>query len=136
VGTYRYGVESGPSKVTLLQPKWLLLHVVTIAMCCGMIWLGNWQWRAAIRHHGEIRNYAYALQWWAFTGFTSLMWFRVVRDHLRQGTPDERRPPVEAEPRYLGYQPPAAQVDDADPERARFNAYLARLHDSEREASP
>lgn len=72
-----------PGKLTLLQPKWLLLHLVTIAVCVGMIWLGYWQWRAAVRRDDDLRNYAYALQWWAFVGFTVLMWFRIVYDHLR-----------------------------------------------------
>ncbi|HEY0168177.1 MAG TPA: hypothetical protein VGB75_14130 [Jatrophihabitans sp.] len=72
-----------PSKLTLLHAKWLLLHAVTIAVCAGMIWLGLWQWRAAVRRGDDLRNYAYALQWWAFVGFTVLMWFRIVNDHLR-----------------------------------------------------
>lgn len=72
-----------PGKLTLLQPKWLLLHLVTIAVCVGMLWLGYWQWRAAVRRDDDLRNYAYALQWWAFVGFTVLMWFRIVHDHLR-----------------------------------------------------
>lgn len=72
-----------PGKLTLLQPRWLLLHLVTIAVCAGMIWLGYWQWRAAVRRNDDLRNYAYALQWWAFVGFTVLMWFRIVHDHLR-----------------------------------------------------
>ncbi len=72
-----------PSKLTLLHPKWLLLHVITVAVCGAMIWLGNWQWQAAVRRGDDLRNYAYALQWWAFVGFTVLMWFRIVHDHLR-----------------------------------------------------
>jgi DNA-binding transcriptional regulator of glucitol operon len=128
-------VPSGPSKVTLLRPKWVLLHVVTIALCCGMIWLGNWQWRAAIRHHGEIRNYAYAFQWWAFTGFTVLMWFRIVRDYLQQGTPDETKPAEPTMPRYVGYEPPSRTSVEDDPERIRFNAYLAKLNEPDREDS-
>jgi hypothetical protein len=81
--TYRDGVSGRPSKLTLLHAKWLLLHAVTIAVCGGMIWLGLWQWRAAVRRGDDLRNYAYALQWWAFVGFTVLMWFRIVDDHLR-----------------------------------------------------
>jgi DNA-binding transcriptional regulator of glucitol operon len=121
--------------VTLLRPKWVLLHVVTVALCCGMIWLGNWQWRAAIRHHGEIRNYAYAFQWWAFTGFTVLMWFRIVRDYLQQGTQDETKPAEPAMPRYVGYEQPSRTPVEDDPERIRFNAYLAKLNEPDREDS-
>ncbi len=133
------GTVSGrPSRLTLLSPKWLLLHVVTIAVCCAMIWLGQWQWRAAIRHHGELRNYAYALQWWAFVGFTVLMWFRVLADYLRAGEDSdvERSRPAPPVTRYVGYTlPPSSPQVETDPERLRVNAYLAQLHTADREAA-
>ncbi len=127
-----------PNKLTLLSPKWLLLHVVTLGLCYGMIWLGQWQWHAAIRHHGEIRNYAYAFQWWAFVGFTLLMWFRIVTDHLRSAADAGADRPEPAAPadRYVGYTPPAARPElETDPERLRFNAYLAQLHTTDREGA-
>ena len=86
-----------PGKLTLLQPKWLLLHLVTLAVCGGMIWLGYWQWRAAVRRNDDLRNYAYALQWWAFVGFTVLMWFRIVHDHLRPDRHANRAQDVSAQ---------------------------------------
>lgn len=130
-------MSARPSKLSLLLPRWLLLHVLTIAACAGMIWLGQWQWHAAIRHHGELRNYAYALQWWAFVGFTVLMWFRVVLDYLRSGDSTQAVP---AEPppvnRYVGYTPPPAAPElETDPERLRLNAYLAQLRNADREAA-
>jgi DNA-binding transcriptional regulator of glucitol operon len=118
-----------------MRPKWWLLHVLTIAACGGMVWLGQWQWQQAGRHHGEVRNYAYAVQWWAFTGFTILMWTRVVRDYLRTGTPNEPKPQIESGPKYLAYQPPPRTGVEDDPERLRFNAYLTRLNDPDREDS-
>lgn len=141
-----------PSKLRLLRPKWLLLHVLTLAMCAAMIWLGRWQWGAAVRHHGDLRNYAYALQWWAFVGFTALMWFRVVTDYLRTakltagdagphsspgqpaGQPgDQAQQPAT---RYRGYiPPPASPAAETDPERRRLNAYLAQLSAADREAA-
>jgi DNA-binding transcriptional regulator of glucitol operon len=121
-------VPSGPSRWKLLYPKWMLLHVFAIAACCAMVWLGQWQWQQAHRHHGEIRNYAYALQWWAFTGFTLLMWWRVVRDYLRSGEAEETPVVVDDGSRYVRYEPPTEAVQDDDPERARFNAYLAELN--------
>lgn len=128
----------GPRLLKLLLPKWVLLHLVTIAVCGAMIWLGRWQWDAAHRHHGEIRNYAYALQWWAFTGFTLVMWLRIVRDYLHPGrlTSTSSTPAVDdvEEPaRYIGYLPPTERPVDHDPERARFNAYLAELNSADRE---
>ena len=126
-----------PSKLTLLRPKWLLLHAVTLAACAAMIWLGHWQWRAAVRHHGDLRNYAYALQWWAFVGFTLLMWLRVVSDHLRpaEGAGSEQPPAAPAD-RYVGYtQAPSSPAVETDPERRRLNAYLAHLNATDREAT-
>jgi DNA-binding transcriptional regulator of glucitol operon len=136
--TYREDVSGRPSKLTLLRPSWLLLHALTLAACAAMIWLGLWQWRAAVRHHGDLRNYAYAVQWWAFVGFTVLMWFRVVGDHLR---PAEEEPSAEQAPatpasRYLGYTPaPSSPAVETDPERRRLNAYLAQLSAADREAA-
>ena len=126
-----------PSKLTLLRPKWLLLHVVTLAVCAGMVWLGHWQWRAAVRHHGDLRNYAYALQWWAFVGFTVLMWLRVVSDHLRPAEDADPQQPPAAAPasRYVGYtQAPSSPAVETDPERRRLNAYLAQLSAADRKA--
>lgn len=116
----------------MLHPKWWPLHLLTVAACVAMVLLGCWQWQVAHRHHGDIRYYAYAFQWWAFTGFALLMWGRIVLDHLRRPTtePAERvaaARPVD-QPGYLAYRPPAEPAGDADPERARFNAYLAELN--------
>ena len=133
--TYRRGVPSRPSPWRLLHPKWLLLHLAVVAACATMVWLGRWQWGAAHRHHGELRNYAYALQWWAFTIFTLVMWWRVVRDYLHPADAaesDRPEPSTADQPGgYVGYTPPPLPADD-DPERARFNAYLARLNASDR----
>jgi DNA-binding transcriptional regulator of glucitol operon len=130
-------VSGRPSKLTLLRPKWLLLHLVTLAVCAAMVWLGHWQWRAAIRHHGDLRNYAYALQWWAFVGFTLLMWFRIVSDRLRPvADTAAERPAAAPASRYLGYtQAPSSPAVETDPERRRVNDYLARLSAADREAT-
>jgi hypothetical protein len=136
--TYLDDVSGRPSKLTLLRPKWLLLHAVTLAACAGMVWLGRWQWQVAIRHHGDLRNYAYAVQWWAFIGFTLLMWLRVVSDHLRPagGTGPEQSPSAPAS-RYVGYiQAPSSPAVETDPERRRLNAYLAHLSAADLAAEP
>jgi len=110
----------------LLHPKWLPLHLFTIAACVAMVLLGRWQWRVAHQHHGDIRYYAYAFQWWAFTAFALVMWSRIVFDYLRR-PPEKATEPV-GQSGYLAYRPPADPAPDTDPERARFNAYLAELH--------
>jgi hypothetical protein len=125
-------VPAGPSKLRLLHPKWLLLHAFTIAVGVAMLLLGRWQWHVAHQHHGDIRYYAYAFQWWAFVGFAGLMWYRIVLDYLRRNRPagpvEEQRPS-----RYLAYRPPDPPAEeDPDPERARFNSYLAQLDAADR----
>jgi DNA-binding transcriptional regulator of glucitol operon len=112
----------------------MLLHLFVIAVCVTMVWLGHWQWTAAHRHHGDIRNYAYAFQWWAFTGFALLMWWRVVRDYLVPEISEQETEVIADPPRYVGYVPPPSPAD-TDPERARFNAYLAELDSHDREES-
>jgi DNA-binding transcriptional regulator of glucitol operon len=127
----------------VLGPRWLALHVVVLAACATMVLLGRWQWRVAHVHHGAVQNYAYALQWWAFTAFALFMWVRVIRDAASSPAadhPDPDRPatpdaggPIAATPAEVPYrryvmpssasQPPVA----ADAEHAAYNAYLARL---------
>jgi hypothetical protein len=128
-------VPAGPGKLRLLHPKWLLLHAFTLAAGVTMLLLGRWQWQVAHQHHGDIRYYAYAFQWWAFVGFAGLMWYRIVLDYLRRNRP--ARPAPEQRPsRYLVYQPPEPPAyPDSDPERARFNAYLAQLDAADRQAA-
>jgi len=126
-----------PRALQLLHPKWLPLHVFVIAVCIAMVLLGRWQWHVAHQHHGDIRYYAYAFQWWAFTGFAIAMWARVVGDYLRTGTKEPAAEPAAEpapeRPAYLAYVPPStASEPDDDPERARFNAYLAELSENDR----
>lgn len=122
-------MSARPSLLKLLHPKWLMLHAVTIAACYVMVLLGRWQWHVAHQHHGDIRYYAYAFQWWAFVGFTILMWYRVILDYLRKHRVDQV---VVAAPatvnRYLSYTPPQSLPVETDPERIRFNTYLAGLY--------
>jgi hypothetical protein len=123
----------------LLHPKWLPLHLFTVAACVAMVLLGRWQLRVAHQHHGDIRYYAYAFQWWAFTAFALAMWGRIMLDYLHRpaaesagSATDPSRPgqPTgpDPSPGYLAYRPPTVPAADPDPERARFNAYLAELN--------
>lgn len=118
----------------LLHPRWWPLHVLSVVACVAMVLLGRWQWQVAHRHHGDIRYYAYAFQWWAFTVFTLVMWGRIVLDYLRRPVTDEPAGTAavadqrDGHPAYLAYRPPAELAPESDPERARFNAYLAELN--------
>ena len=61
-------------------PKWLIGHVVVLAMAVTMVLLGRWQLDVSDSKHFSLQNFGYALQWWAFTAFTLAMWGRIVRD--------------------------------------------------------
>ena len=126
------------SATSVLHPRWWLLHLFTIAVCITMLLLGRWQWQVAHRHNGDIRYFAYAFQWWAFTVFALVMWYRIVTDYLR-GPTDERAAdggpaesqatgaqPTPVDVGYRAYVPPAPEPE-LDSERARFNAYLRAL---------
>ncbi|SHH30622.1 hypothetical protein SAMN05443575_3670 [Jatrophihabitans endophyticus] len=115
-----------------VRPGWLFLHLVTIALAVTMILLGRWQLTVSEHQHFNIRNFGYALQWWAFTAFTLIMWFKVVRDRVRQGeavadVPGATAPPTVAESvayrRYVAPEPPPVEDDTL----AAYNDYLARL---------
>jgi hypothetical protein len=51
-----------------------------------MVVLGIWQWRVAGAPHpagvavSSWRNYAYAFNWWVFTGVAIWFWWRFMRD--------------------------------------------------------
>lgn len=127
-----------PRALRLLHPKWLPLHLFVVAACVAMVLLGRWQWHVAHQHHGDIRYYAYAFQWWAFSVFAVVMWARIVGDYLSTGraaraaeVPAASVPAGEG-PAYLAYVPPTAAEPETDPERARFNAYLAELAEQDR----
>jgi hypothetical protein len=121
-----------------LHPRWIALHLFVLASCFGMYYAGGWQWQVAQRHHGDIRNYAYALQWYAFVLFALWFWVKVMRDSRsrQQATSDGPRAPTSAPvpeeltsaPTYRGYvMPQADSITVDDPELARYNAYLNAL---------
>jgi hypothetical protein len=134
---YRRGVRA------FLTPKWVGAHLLLVAVCAAMIRLGIWQWHVGGVRHGDLRNYAYALQWWAFTGFAIFFWARLIRDARRPAAELSLPPPAAApdasqsgapeEGQYRPYVMPRAgeaTPADVDPELARYNAYLRSLEDT------
>jgi hypothetical protein len=123
-----------------LAPRWLALHGVVLAACVVMVFLGRWQWRVAHVHHGDVRNYAYAVQWWIFTAFAVLFWLRILRDAATPWTPTADDTAADSDGtaadaaaltvpyrRYVMPQAGTVTDDDFDEERTRYNAYLAAL---------
>jgi DNA-binding transcriptional regulator of glucitol operon len=111
------------------------LLVFLVAVSISMVLLGRWQWRSG-RHTGDITNYSYAFQWWAFTVFAIIMCAKIVRDYLQSDVSNDAAQPVikpaAGKPSaYVAYvAPQSVTPDDDDPERARFNRYLASLYEA------
>lgn len=125
-----------------LRPQWLTLHGLVVAAGVTMVLLGRWQWHVAQHRHGAIQNYAYALQWWAFTGFAVVMWVRVLRD-AHHAQPVGVDPVVAKSPEPVAYRryvmPQSASStpssdEPVDAEHAAYNSYLAGLADPERKS--
>ena len=74
---------------TLLHPRWLALHALVAALSVAMVLLGRWQLHVSEGKGFSIQNLFYAFQWWVFTAFLLLFWFRVLRDHVRPPAPVE-----------------------------------------------
>lgn len=132
------------------SPGWLALHLLTVALVVTMVLLGRWQLDVSDSKHFNLQNFGYALQWWAFSAFTLVLWFRLVRDGglIREGDmggggePADPSSPeatgatsassagTEPEPvqyrRYVMPNPAEATRSD-DPTLGAYNDYLARL---------
>lgn len=121
-----------------LSPKWVIGHLVVLAVAVTMTLLGHWQLAVSDRKHFAPQNFGYALQWWAFTIFGLAMWIRVLRDHRRsRGERAGEQPaapaqaPVESPVGYRRYVMPSSGESNVavDDTHADYNAYLAQLHE-------
>lgn len=116
-----------------LTPGWLLFHVLTLGLLVAMVLLGRWQLDVSDAKHFDLQNFAYAIQWWVFTGFTIWMWARIVRDRKRvERSPSQPAEPAPEAPRSVPYRryvmPSSSDARPAaDPELAAYNDYLAGL---------
>jgi hypothetical protein len=133
----------------LLRPRWIALHLLVAGLAFGCVYAAIWQWDVATAHH-DMRNYAYAVQWWIFLACGLWFWVKVMRDGLAKaaqaagGIPMDDvmpatygRPPgsITSPPTYLGYtMPQASAITVDDPELARYNEYLSALARSDSEA--
>src|SRR5687767_1350432 len=105
----------------LLQPRWLVRHVLLIGSLTGCFLGARWQLGRALERD-SVLNWLYTTQWVLFGLFALLCWGWFLRD--------ERRDPLDepaVEPPVV-YQPRAVPVsDEEDPELAAYNRYLADL---------
>src|SRR5215469_13470633 len=125
--------ESAPVWRFLITPRWVGWHALMVVAFCGMLWLGDWQFRRAIAGNGL--SWAYTFEWPLFAGFAVVFWAKTIKDEFRikrglapgpagvgasQDDPPVRVKAVQASP--------ASPEDDEDEELSAYNAYLARLN--------
>ncbi len=116
----------------LASPKWLAGHLLVLAAAVSMVLLGHWQLTVSERKGFSLQNFGYALQWWLFSLFALLGWFRILHDRARPQRasavegPGETGMPV-AYRRYVMPQSSDGPGDDVDDEQVAYNAYLASL---------
>ena len=116
-----------------LTPGWLTFHVITAGLVVAMVLLGRWQLDVSDAKHFDLQNFAYALQWWVFSGFALVMWVRIIRDRGRaMREASQPAEPAQEAPDpvpYRRYVMPSSSDPSvrSDPELAAYNDYLARL---------
>lgn len=105
----------------LFTPRWLVRHAVLLVLLAGFGGLAWWQ---AIRAgEGNLRSYAYAVEWPIFAAFVIYVWWKTVQDELH---PERATPRPSKDRAEL---PVNTEIDDSDdPELAEYNRYLARLN--------
>lgn len=122
-----------------LTKKAIWLHVFMVVVATTCLALGWWQLKRG--EAGNMRSYAYALEWPFFAGAAVYMWFRTLREDAellknpaaRAGAAGVTPAPDTEDLPEL--QNPARQAalarvadDEPDPELDAYNAYLASLN--------
>ena len=106
----------------LLTPRWVLLHLLVVALFVATFFLGYWQLTKAEAGGGAV-NWSYALQWPLYGVMGLWFYLRMVRIELHRD-PDEDEPGNAV----VLYQRPRIDTT-GDPELAAYNAYLAELNE-------
>jgi hypothetical protein len=119
----------------VLTIKWVLMHLLVLALFLGTFVAGYWQFSKAEGGGGAV-NWSYTVQWPLY-GFMGLWYYsRMVRTELHRD-PDADEPTGAV----VLYQRPRIDTT-GDPELAAYNAYLAELNEkalgqsSDRTATP
>jgi DNA-binding transcriptional regulator of glucitol operon len=116
-----------------LRPGWVVFHLFTVAVVITMILLGRWQLHVSESKHFSLQNFGYSIQWWLFSAFALLFWWRIVRDGARRRDEGDLAPsPEPADPAdepvaYRRYVMPTTPQPTDDPTLAAYNEYLASL---------
>jgi DNA-binding transcriptional regulator of glucitol operon len=109
----------------------MAFHVAMLLIVTACLALGYWQLRRG--EAGNMRSYAYAVEWPFFAGAAGYMWWRSMREDISgtrtamdQGATITERSqlPIPTDTRVHFPEP------EADPELDAYNTYLAELHRS------
>lgn len=106
----------------LLTFRWVLLHLLVVAIFVVTFFLGYWQLTKAEAGGGAV-NWSYALQWPLYGVMGLGFYLKMLRDEL-QRDPDEDEPGNAV----VLYQRPRIDTT-GDPELAAYNAHLAELNE-------
>ena len=101
-------------------------HAIVVVLLVAFGLLAYWQ--AVRAGEGNLRSYAYAVEWPIFGAFVVYVWWKTIKDELH---PDQRPKPVLPKPgrKRSGVTSTPDQIDDSnDPELAAYNRYLAELN--------
>ncbi|MGC9962168.1 MAG: hypothetical protein ABSE47_09750 [Acidimicrobiales bacterium] len=128
----------------------ITLHVCLMVAVPLFITLGLWQLSRAL--HGNVLSWAYTFEWPFFAAYVTWMWWKLVHEEMAEhtaspagetGASHEQADSSAAPPDAVAPAPaPAAAAagppldwdpyDEADPELAAYNRYLASLHAGQR----
>lgn len=118
-----------------MKGKWwtrraITLHVALGITAPGCMLLGTWQLSRALA--GNSLSWAYTFEWPFFTGYAVFMWWTLLHE------PDYAPGTISGDGKPEGdgkltpgstFEPPGFDpYDEADPELAAYNRYLATLH--------
>lgn len=103
-----------------ITPKWLLTHAFVLAVIVVFVFFGVWQLHRA--ESGNMRSWAYALEWPTFALLVIGFWLKIVRDERRS------RPEAGVSAGAVDPGPgskPARVLDEDAAELAAYNRHLA-----------
>jgi DNA-binding transcriptional regulator of glucitol operon len=151
VGGSRLGTAAAGARGTvnfvlrlIFSRRWLPRHLFVVLMVAVFLVLGWWQLKRG--EQGNLRSFAYALEWPLFAAFLIFGWWKML--HLEAYPPEEKRiGPEPGDRAAVSPTGPAAgehtaqseaaqrtpQEVETDAELAAYNRYLAWLNEQDRQ---
>jgi DNA-binding transcriptional regulator of glucitol operon len=129
-------------RATWFSQRALVLHLTVVAVVGGCLALGWWQFSRALG--GNSLSWVYTFEWPFFAVYAVYMWWKLLHEPLAETREAERTAKAVADEQPVSLAELVQELDfdpyddEADPELAAYNRYLAGLHaaDQERARSP